>query len=569
MRKTFILTLILSLLTLTGLAQPKFLAKAKKSILTVHTYDQQGKLLHQGTALLVGADGEAVGDYKTFQGAYKAIATDQSGKQWSVSLILGADGTYSVVRFKVETKSAPTAPAATSAASLNSQVHLLKADSEKAVTSESATIADTSSFSGSYMYYGLSKKVSDDFMGSPVYDSNGVLIGFVNFTLGEKSYVFDIRYARDLKITAIASASASMALKNIHIAKALPDTQEEALVYLYFQSRTAGDEEYMDMVDRFVATYPQCAEGYLRRATPLIDLRQYDRADADLQQYLSLVDDKADGHYKVASLIHDKIRLQTDTTYTKWTLPLAASHLDEAIALNATKPDGDEKSAIDMTYKLLKAQIMLTGHDYTAALNIYESLNISSHRSPSLYYAISMAREMRGDSIAQVIEPIDSAISMFADPLPEEASRYIIRRGKLKADAHLYREAVADYNKYLYLKQNQVNDLFYYERAIIEKNGRLFQPALDDIKKAIELSPRNASYHLERAVIEVSVNLLEDCVQTCQTVISLSPTLSDAYRILGYAQFQLGDKESAKANLQKAIELKDEWAQNVMDTLFK
>ena len=57
MRKTFILTLILSLLTLTGLAQPKFLAKAKKSILTVHTYDQQGKLLHQGTALLVGADG--------------------------------------------------------------------------------------------------------------------------------------------------------------------------------------------------------------------------------------------------------------------------------------------------------------------------------------------------------------------------------------------------------------------------------------------------------------------------------------------------------------------------------
>ena len=75
MRKTFILTIILSLLTLTGLAQPKFLAKAKKSILTVHTYDQQGKLLHQGTALLVGADGEAVGDYKTFQGAYKAIAT--------------------------------------------------------------------------------------------------------------------------------------------------------------------------------------------------------------------------------------------------------------------------------------------------------------------------------------------------------------------------------------------------------------------------------------------------------------------------------------------------------------
>ena len=97
----------------------------------------------------------------------------------------------------------------------------------------------------------------------------------------------------------------------------------------------------------------------------------------------------------------------------------------------------------------------------------------------------------------------------------------------------------------------------------------MFQQALDDIKKAIELSPRNPSYYLEKAVIEVSVNLLEDCVKTCQTVISLDPSISDTYRILGYAQFQLGDKESAKTNLQKALDMKDEWAQSVMDALFK
>lgn len=569
MRKILTLMLTLTLFTLTSSARPKFLSKAKKSVLAINTYDSQGNLLRKGSALLIGADGEAIGDYKTFRDAYKAVATDYSGKQWPVSLILGADDTYSVVRFKVDTKSTPAASVATQPTALHAQTYLLKMDSEKAVVSEGASIADTSSLNGKYMYYGLSKKVSDEYLGSPVYDASGTLIGVVHSTLGEKSYVLDIRFAKDLKIEAITSSSSSLALKNIHIAKALPDNQEEALVYLYFQSRSAGDKEYIDLIDRFVSTYPQCAEGYMRRATPLIDMREYDKANADMEKYLSLVEDKADGHYKVASLIHDKIRLQPDSTYEKWTLDVAASHLDEAIAINAARADGEAKTAEDWKYKVLKAQVMLTKRDYDSAISIYESLNEGEGRPPSIYYSISMAKEMRGDSLALVIEPMDSAIAMFGDPMPREAGQYVIRRGKLKADAGRYREAVSDYNKYCYLENSQVNDLFYYERAVIEENGRMFQQALDDIKKAIELSPRNPSYYLEKAVIEVSVNLLEDCVKTCQTVISLDPSISDTYRILGYAQFQLGDKESAKTNLQKALDMKDEWAQSVMDALFK
>ena len=261
MRKILTLMLTLTLFTLTSSAQPKFLSKAKKSVLAINTYDSQGNLLRKGSALLIGADGEAIGDYKTFRDAYKAVATDYSGKQWPVSLILGADDTYSVVRFKVDTKSTPAASIATQPTALHAQTYLLKMDSEKAVVSEGASIADTSSLNGKYMYYGLSKKVSDEYLGSPVYDASGTLIGVVHSTLGEKSYVLDIRFAKDLKIEAITSSSSSLALKNIHIAKALPDNQEEALVYLYFQSRSAGDKEYMALIDRFVSTYPQCAEG--------------------------------------------------------------------------------------------------------------------------------------------------------------------------------------------------------------------------------------------------------------------------------------------------------------------
>ena len=104
MKKYTILLFSLFLLALTGSAQPKFASKARKGIVSINTYDQQGNLLRQGTAFYVGADGEAVADYKTFKGAYKAIAVDASGKQEEVERILGADDTYSLVRFRVKGK---------------------------------------------------------------------------------------------------------------------------------------------------------------------------------------------------------------------------------------------------------------------------------------------------------------------------------------------------------------------------------------------------------------------------------------------------------------------------------
>ena len=567
MKKYTILLFSLFLLALTGSAQPKFASKARKGIVSINTYDQQGNLLRQGTAFYVGADGEAVADYKTFKGAYKAIAIDASGKQEEVERILGADDTYSLVRFRVKGKGGASLTPATASQPMKSTLFVLNYTADGKVESEQAAIADTAIIQGKYTYYGLDKKLDTKLIGAPVFNESGTLVGMLHSVMGTKSYVLDIRYKETLTIAAIPNQSASLALANIFIPKELPATQEEALVYLYLKSRTASNDEYMDMVNRFVTIYPQNAEGYLRRATPLIDLLRFDEADKDMQKYLSLVEDKANGHFNVASLISDKLRLQPDPPYDKWTWDVAIQHIDQAITLNAAKPENEERAATDAKFQIQKAQTLMSKEDYDGAIAIYETLH-QAHPAPFYLFAISMAREGRGDSIGQIIEPIDSAIAMMGDPLPSEAANYVIRRGQLYANSGRYREAVQDYNQYACLLNNRVSAVFHYERSQIEVNARMFQQALDDINKAIEMAPHNALYHVEKAAIAIRVSLLDECIQSCQTAISLNPNIIDAYRILGYAQLQKGDKVNAQANLQRAIDMGDETAKKLLETYF-
>ena len=565
MKRKTLYTLLLCLTTLTSYAQPKFASKVSKGIVSLNTYDRQGNLMHQGTAFFVGANGEAVADYRLFKNAYQASIVDASGKQIDVDCILGADDTYSMVRFHVNTKGNAIIPSVTSFQPMNSTVFVLGRKSGGVLSDVQATVADTAMIQGKYVYYGLDTTVDETLIGAPVFNESGTLVGMLHPQIGDKNYVLDIRFRNELKIQPFPTSSASVALGNIFIPKALPDTQEEALVYLYTKSRSASNEEYMDLVNRFVAAYPKNAEGYLRRATPLIDLTRFDEADSDLQQYLSLVDDKAIGNYNVASLIFDKLRLQPEPAYEKWNEDVAIQYVDKALSFNASKPEEEQK--LEKTrYRILKGQLLMNKPDYDGALAVYEELNRESGGVPTYLYAISLAREGRGDSIEAVMEPIDSAIAKFGNPLPSEASNYVIRRGQLYANAGKYREAVQDYNQYAYLMNNQVSPIFYYERSQIEVNARMYQPALDDIDKAIELAPREPLYHMERAALAVRVSMFDECIESCQTALRLNPDIIDAYRILGYAQLQKGDKTSARQNLQKAIDMGDETARMLMNT---
>lgn len=576
MNRIILSLLIFALSAVASFAQlqpaPKFAAKAQKAILSVNTYDKNGDLMKSGIAFYVGANGEALSDLSIFKGASKAIVIDASGKQLEVESILGADDTYSIVRFRVNTKGNATLSPASYIQHVGSTVYALNYSKDKITVCPQATIESLDSINAKYAYYKFSDNMGDQYVGSPVFNANGEVVALLHSALGQgnilRSYALDIRYKEELKISAIQSRSSTIALNGINIPKGLPDTLEECLVYTYFKSRSAGNDEYMDIMNRFVATYPNCAEAYLRRSTPLTDLKRFDEANADLEKYLSLAADKPLANYNVSQNVYNKIHYMPEVPYDKWTIDIALSHADKALELETATPR-DESPANLIKFKELKGQILMEKKDYDAAISIYEDLNSDEKRSPSYYYALSLAKELRGDSISTITADLDSAITMFGEPMPSDAAPFVLRRGQIYSKFGKYRQAVLDFNQYAYLLNSQVSDVFYYDRSQIEMEAHMYQQALEDINSALNKAPNNPLYLVEKASMCLRFNMIDDCISSCNAALQVNPNIPLAYRIRGYAEIQKKDNEAARISLQKAIDMGDEQSAELMNTYLK
>ena len=536
---------------------PKWASKIAKGIVSVMTYDKTGNLLHSGTGFFIDPQGEAVADYAVFDGASKAVVLDAGGKKYDVDYILGADDTYGLVKFSVKGEKLTALQPVVSTQSVGSTVYAL-AYSPKDPSFQAATITEVSAINDSVKYYSTSKSIDGKFNSCPAFTQDGQLFGVVQPSMGGKGYIIDVNHLRTLTISALPSKKETLALDKIHISKGLPSSVGESLVYLYFKSRSASNAEYMDMLNLFVSKYPDNPEGYLRRATPLTDLHRFDEAESDIQTYLKLATERDAALFNVCQLIHNKLLYQPEPKYEKWTFERALEYIDEALSLNPK-----------MDYKVEKAQLCVAMKDYDKAYAIYDELNKSSDRSPATFYAASLASEARGDSLSEVIVLMDSALAMFPTPHPAEAASYVLRRGKLFEAAGKYRDAVKDYNEFCYLSNNKVNATFYYDKAQLEIKARMYQQAIEDIESAISAEPGEPLFYLEKCAIMLRVNQLDECIKAAQQTLQLDSENAAAYRIMGYAQLQKGDKTTALQNLNRAKELGDEAAQEIIDKYVK
>lgn len=550
--KLLVLSFFLFQLPLATLQAQSWVKKTAKSVLTLKTFDANGTLLGSSGGVFIGEAGDAISSFAPFRGASSAVVIDAQGKEYPVEMLLGANDTYDVAKFRVTIKKPQGLSASKVKMAAGSPVYLLPYREMK--TAVAGELSKSETFGQGYDYYTVKIQMPENGVGLPLFDAEGQLLGLMQQpatatdTLG---YAVSALYADSLKMTGLSINDE--ALRSTHIRKALPSDVAQAQLTLFIASSTQDSATYVQLLNDFVQQFPNEQDGYVGRAQFAAGDDRYADADRDMEQALKVAQKPDEVHFSYSRLMYDKLVYRPNPAYEPWTLDRA---LQEAVAAYDANPQP--------VYKQQQAYVLYAQKKYSEASAVYETILGSSLRSPDLFFEASRCKLMQADTLGY-LSLLDSAVNMFSRPLLKEAAPFILTRAQARLEAGKFREATTDFNDYEQLMAAQLNDHFYYLRFQAEQSGRLFQQALNDISKAVELNPQQELYYAEKASLEVRVGLYDDAIQTAQACIRLQPEYSDGHLFLGLAQCLKGNKAEGIKSLQRAKELGDPQADGLIE----
>ena len=564
MKKTIWIMTCCLVAQLASAQAPKWAEKAKKAVFSVVTYDKENKIKGTGNGFYIDAQGTALSDYTLFENAARAVVINADGKQQDVSRILGANSMYDIVKFNTPIdKKQTTLALASQPAKVGETVYLLPYSTQKATTLQTGKVTSVDSIGNNSFYYTLEMKTGEKTVSCPIMNANGEVLGLIQKNASDESmesYAIGASYGASLAISALSMNDG--ALNKIGIKKALPDTEEQALVYLYMVASNLDVAAYEMTLNDFLQQYPESSEGYIRRSALYMnggDAGKYALAVEDMEKAIEVASDKSEARYSVAKNIYSYlVALNGKEPYEAWSYDKALEIIRQAIA-ESSQP----------LYVQLEGDILFAQQKYEEAYQSYEKVNQSEIASPETFYsAAKIKQHMEGVDYNEVIALMDSAIARFSKPYTSSSSPYFYERAEMKVIAGKYKEAVMDYNMFYDVVKGAVTAAFYLQREQAEIQCRMYQQAIDDINKAVELEPGNADYWLEKGAVHMRFNQLSEAVQALNKAISLNDKLGAAYRMLGYCQVK-EDKNSACANFAKAKELGDEYVDKLIEKYCK
>lgn len=543
---------------------PKWLEKAKKAVFSIVAYDKDNKIKSTGNGFYISEDGMALSDYTLFEGAERAVIITADGKELPVESINGVHSVYDVVKFRTPMmKKQQTLTASLQPAKVGETVYLLPYSTQKSTVCPTGKIVSVDSIGNNSFYYTLDLKTNDKAVSCPIMNEVGEVIGMIQKSVSsdeKESYAIGVSFGTSLNISAFSAND--RALQSIGIKKALPDTEEQALVYLYMVASNLDVAAYEMTLNDFLQQYPESSEGYIRRSALYMnggDAGKYALAVEDMEKAIVVASDKSEARYSVAKNIYSYlVALNGKEPYDAWSYDKALEIIRQAIA-ESSQP----------LYVQLEGDILFAQQKYEEAYQSYEKVNQSEIASPETFYsAAKIKQHMEGVDYNEVIALMDSAIARFSKPYTSSSSPYFYERAEMKVIAGKYKEAVMDYNMFYDVVKGAVTAAFYLQREQAEIQCRMYQQAIDDINKAVELEPGNADYWLEKGAVHMRFNQLSEAVQALNKAISLNDKLGAAYRMLGYCQVK-ENKNSACANFAKAKELGDEYVDKLIEKYCK
>ena len=286
---------------------PRWIEKARKAVFSVVAYDENNQIKATGNGFYIDEKGTGLSDYTLFDNVQRAIVVNANGKELPVERITGANSIYDVVKFRtaIDGKIEPL-KIASSPAKVGETVYLLPYSTQNNATAQTGKVTAVDSIGHDGFYYTLSIQTTAKTISCPIMNTNGEVLGMIQKNASDEateSYAIGASYGASLNISAFSAND--MTLNKIKIPKAIPESEDQALVYLYMLS--TNREAYLQALEDFMTDHPNNYEGYLRRAAMNMEENTADSwklAQSDMDKALEVATTKAEAKYSLAKMLY-------------------------------------------------------------------------------------------------------------------------------------------------------------------------------------------------------------------------------------------------------------------------
>lgn len=289
--KTFrLLTAVFVLIiTQTSFAQyPSWAKKASSSIFKITTFTAEGNEIGSASGFYID-DNQGVAPYTIFDGAASALVVDASGKELKVESMVAANDIYDIARFNIPGgKASPLTVATTNQPAEKDKVWTLLY-AKKSVNGVQGEVEKAEKFRDTYNYFTIAYPTKMTEVGSPVFNSEGEVIGMLQMgatSYDENNYAISAEFIKNQSLSGFSVND--KALQRINIKTALPDAEEQAFLFLTLAGSSMKGEKYRAVVDDFIAKFPKSADGYAALARAYTDENKYDEALSEYERAYSL-----------------------------------------------------------------------------------------------------------------------------------------------------------------------------------------------------------------------------------------------------------------------------------------
>lgn len=547
--------LLITLLSFVGLqasyAQPSPVKKAAKNTFKITTFDAQGNILHTGYGAFVGADGTCLANWDAFVDASSASVIDGQGRKYDVDYLIGANDIYNVAKFRVivpEGKKMAITPLAIDTLQMpqGAKCWFVEYDVKNpAIKPYTPTKIET--FATSLPYYIFEQTAPEELAGTPFINDEGKLIGLMQPAKKRTDiYCPSAQFGMSLTVSGLTANEPTMKQTNIRVG--LPDNYNQAALALMMANSRFGTPSYLHTANDFIARFPEKTDGYIAKADYLSAQDDIEAAQTVMNECYEKCEDKSEAHFSYSKIIYNKV-LNSDSTFTAWTLDNVISEVDQAYSINPLP-----------IYTMQKARALFAQKKFQEAYDNFYSLRETNLRSAETFYYASLCQQQLNAPDETIHALLDSAVTCFTKPYNANAATYLLIRGKWLDEHGMSRKALNDFNEYEQIMKQSLTDNFYYTREQIALRSKQYQMALDDIDKAYQLNPREPLYLCEKALLLVRVNHFSEAIPVCQLSEIRFPDYGDSYAVHGLALILDKKKAEGMKMLEKAQSLGSELA---------